>query len=123
MDKNHPEATCRRCGGRNIAWSAPSPLWNAVMRGGSINGPWQWDEIVCPICFAELAEAAGIANVWRLTARFVHVELETVTPSGRVWDDETQLWLDSPPVPEHSGCEHCGGQLPEWECDLLRGVS
>lgn len=88
----HSEDYCHRCGGPNISWSAPSPLWNQVMRGGSINGPWQWDEIICPLCFAELA--AGIADLWEFRARRVHVELETVTPSGRVWSDEVGLWID-----------------------------
>lgn len=88
----HPEATCRRCGGPNVVWFAPSPLWNAVMRGGSIDGPWEFDELICPTCFCALAEERGVASVWRIDAREVHVELETTTPSGRVWDAETDLW-------------------------------
>jgi hypothetical protein len=63
------------------------------MRGGSINGPWQWGEIICPTCFAQIGQAAGIASFWRLSADRVHVELETVTPSGRVWDEATQRWV------------------------------
>lgn len=88
------EETCRRCGGQNIDWAAPSPLWNAVMRGGSINGPWQFSEIICPSCFAILAEGSGIASGWRLDATDVQVELETVTPSGRTWNPDTWLWED-----------------------------
>jgi len=91
-DKTHPESYCHRCGGPNISWSAPSPLWNQVMRGGSINGEWQWDEIICPICFVMLAEEAGIADFWVLSAERVHVELETVTPGGSVWDETIQRW-------------------------------
>lgn len=90
----HPEATCARCGGPNITWCAPSPLWNAVMRGGSINGEDEFDGIVCPICFAHLADERGIAAVWRFYAEDVRVELETVTPSGRQWDDRRWLWMD-----------------------------
>lgn len=86
------ESYCHRCLGPNIVWSAPSPLWNAVMRGGSINGDEEFDGIVCPTCFGELAEQRGIARTWRLTADVVLVELETVTPSGRIWDDGAQLW-------------------------------
>ena len=96
------ETYCHRCGGPNVAWSAPSPLWNAVMRGGSIDGEWQWEEIICPTCFAVLAEAAGIAGVWRLDADQVHVELETVTPTGRVWNDALRLWVQ----PEPSAHQH-----------------
>lgn len=96
----HPEATCHRCHGPNIAWSAPSPLWNAVMRGGSINGDEDHDGIVCPVCFATLAEALGIADLWMFSAKRVHVDLETVTPSGRVWDETTWLWREPAEQPE-----------------------
>jgi hypothetical protein len=92
----HPEAHCHRCGGPNITWSAPSPLWNAVMRGGSINGADEFDGIVCPTCFAVLAEWRGIARAWTLKADEVFVELETVTPSGRVWDDASGMWREPP---------------------------
>lgn len=89
----HPERHCGRCGGPNIVWCAPSPLWNAVMRGGTINGIEEYS-IVCPTCFAVLAEERGIAQTWVLRAQDVLVELETVTPSGRVWDDDKLLWMD-----------------------------
>jgi hypothetical protein len=90
----HPEATCHRCHGLNIAWSAPSPLWNAVMRGGAIGGEDEFDGIVCPTCFAVLAEQRGIAVLWRLSAERIHVELETTSPDGRVWDSERWLWVE-----------------------------
>jgi hypothetical protein len=92
----HPESYCGRCGGPNIVWTAPSPLWNAVIRGGSINGDEIYDGIVCPTCFAVIAEGRGIAFRWRLTAKRVHVELETVTPSGRMWNEETWKFDDPP---------------------------
>lgn len=97
IEPDHPEAFCGRCGGTNPQWVAPSPLWNAVMRGGSINGGQELcGGIVCPSCFANLATEAGIANDWRLTAEDVRAPLETVTPSGRVWNSETWLWEDKP---------------------------
>lgn len=89
------ETICNRCHGPNITWSAPSPLWNEVMRGGDINGPWQYGELICPICFARFAEAAGIADLWRFDAARVNVPLTTVTPSGRTWNAETWLWEDA----------------------------
>jgi hypothetical protein len=92
----HPEARCHRCLGPNITWSAPSPLWNAVMRGGSINGVDEFDGIVCPICFAALAEERGIARTWTFKADEVLAELETVTPSGRMWDDAAGMWREPP---------------------------
>lgn len=88
------ESYCHLCLGPNIDWSAPSPLWNQVMRGGSINGDEIHDGVVCPTCFATLAEQAGVATFWRLSATNVHVELETVTPSGRVWDDRIWMWVE-----------------------------
>ncbi len=90
------EKVCRRCGGPNRSWYAPSPLWNAVLRGGSIDGPPEFSDLVCPTCFMVLAEERGIAHSWRLHAEVVTAELETVTPSGRVYDDDTDLWLDAP---------------------------
>lgn len=87
---------CSRCGHANPPWAAASPLWNEVMRGGSINGDEEGG-IICAACFMELAESRGIASRFRVTAEVVNVELETTTPSGRVWDEEQFLWTASPP--------------------------
>lgn len=94
------ESRCRRCSGVNVPWTAPSPLWNMVMRGGSINGAEIHGGIVCLACFAELAEERHIGDLWRLDATRVNVELETVTPSGRHWDPDTWMWLDGPDTVE-----------------------
>lgn len=95
----HPEDCCRRCGGPNVNWHAPSPLWNAVMRGGSIDGPWEFGELICPTCFCVLAEERGVADSFAIVSRNTLVPLETTTPSGRTWDDERQLWIEpSPPA-------------------------
>lgn len=53
------ENRCDRCGGRNLhCWSADSDLWNRVRGEYSI---------LCPICFAELAAAAGVKPaLWQL---------------------------------------------------------
>ncbi len=85
---------CHRCGGVNPAWSAPSPLWNAVMRGGSINGEPIYNDMVCATCFMLLAEERGIASLFKVAAQVVNVPLETVTPSGRTWDDSAWLWVE-----------------------------
>jgi hypothetical protein len=90
LEAEHPEARCRRCHIPNTNdWSAPSPLWNEVMRGGDINGVELFSGIVCPTCFMILAQEAGIASSWRLYAEDVHRPLQTVTPSGRVWNEQT----------------------------------
>ena len=93
MNQRHPESRCGRCGGPNRVWYAPSPLWNAVMRGGSINGEEEFS-VVCPTCFVVLAEERGIAQTWRLDAQEVHAELELTTPSGRTWDADADRWRE-----------------------------
>lgn len=94
-ETSHIEDFCHRCGGPNITWAAPSPLWNEVMRGGSINGEEDFNGIICPICFAVLAEKLGVAALWRLSAKRLLVELETVTPTGRMWDEQNWQWVAS----------------------------
>lgn len=89
----HPESYCHRCGGPNRAWSTPSPLWNMVMRGDDINGSEMFDGIVCPTCFMVLAQDAGVAHLWYLTAEAL-VPLTLITPSGRVWDDAVGMWIE-----------------------------
>lgn len=90
---DNDETYCHLCLGPNIVWCAPSPLWNEVMRGGDIDAPDLHDGIVCPVCFGTIAEKAGIAFRWRLDSPDVKVPLTTVTPSGRIWDDEEYLWM------------------------------
>jgi hypothetical protein len=86
---------CRHCGGRNVVWSAASPLWNYVMRGNDINGEPLHGDLVCIPCFIQIAVDAGLPeHGWRLT---LVPELEGLiyeTPSGRVWDPERFLWVD-----------------------------
>ena len=60
MTDQHSERICGRCGGPNVVWWAPSPLWNAVMRGGDIGGTEDFSGVVCPTCFAVLAEVLTV---------------------------------------------------------------
>lgn len=84
------EAACRRCGVPNITWTAPSPLWNHVMRA---KGRDLYDGIVCPGCFARLAEETGaVGGLWRLWAEDVLVPLGEVRSDGAVWNPVTWLW-------------------------------
>lgn len=49
---------CQECGFTFRPWFAPDRLWNLVMGGpGAKDDP---GGVVCPNCFIELAEAAGI---------------------------------------------------------------
>ena len=50
----HPEEYCHRCGGPNISWFTPGAVWDPVMRPVP-GAPWKWHEIICPLCFVELA--------------------------------------------------------------------
>lgn len=89
------ESVCHRCGGPNVVWWAPSPLWNEVMRGGDIGGADEFDGIVCPTCFALLAEERGVAQGWKLTAENILVSPKTRLADGRVWDDAAGLWVEA----------------------------
>lgn len=96
---------CHRCGGNNPPWSAPSPLWNAIMRGGSIDGDALYGDMVCARCFMAIAEEKGIAKGWRVMAIDVRVDLETTTPAGRVWDAEQWLWVEPvEQIAENANC-------------------
>lgn len=86
---------CRRCGGPNFIWFAPSPLWNLVMRENDINGRIQFADLVCAGCFMQIAAELGVAGKWRLTIDPEPDELIYTTPSGRVWNPETWLWEES----------------------------
>lgn len=118
---------CKRCGGENPSWSAASPLWNAVIRGGSINGEAEFNDMVCATCFMALAEEKGIANGFRVTAETVNVELETTTPSGRVWDDEAFRWVEPEQTYDGEICQDCRNPLgyvwdaPDWLWERVMG--
>lgn len=62
------------------------------MRGGDMRASDLFDGIVCPTCFAILAEESGIAGDWQLSAERVHKPLKMVTPDGRVWNETAWLW-------------------------------
>jgi hypothetical protein len=83
---------CHRCGGRNVCWRAPSPLWNLVMRGNDINGKALYGDLVCIGCFFELAANAGVAGRWNVTVEPDPGWMQTITPSGRVWNPVAWLW-------------------------------
>lgn len=85
------EGHCDRCE-RNYhpTWAASSPLWNAVVRGGCINGREEY-AFLCANCFMALANERGIASVFSLDGE-AKVPLQIVTPSGRIWNDKTRLF-------------------------------
>lgn len=91
----HPESYCHRCGGENVSWVAPSPLWNRIMRRK--DGTESYDGIVCPACFAILCIKKDVASGFRLYATEIHKkkELKYKTEDGRTWNEETWLWEEA----------------------------
>jgi hypothetical protein len=57
----HPEELCDDCGGPNVVWFAPSPIWNSVVRQ-----PDKGDPMLCPRCFILRCERMGIRSVWKV---------------------------------------------------------
>lgn len=53
--KSHPENFCNQCGTKNPTWYSPNELWNKLCE--------EW-EIICPKCFQERADEAGINIVF-----------------------------------------------------------
>lgn len=49
--RSHPEKFCNQCGSKNPTWYAPNDIWNQVCE--------RW-EIICPSCFQERCDEAGI---------------------------------------------------------------
>lgn len=97
-DAENPEGIehyCHRCKGPNVIWSAASPLWNEVMRGGDINNGEEFEGIICPTCFCILAGEREVADQFNLFSLNPLVPLKTVTPSGRVWSEEKWLWVEN----------------------------
>lgn len=87
----HPEAACERCGRPNAgSWHAPSPLWNAVLRDPSGSDAW---DVLCPQCFAELADSVLGPQVWCLRPHDLDVAPLWSDADGRLWDSERCLWV------------------------------
>jgi hypothetical protein len=99
----HPERYCHRCGRLNVwSWSAPSPLWNPVMRNE--DGSERFEGIVCPPCFALLCEQSGYVPPERHHWRFApDRDLSDLSPNadGQVWDDEQWLWVNPAALARH----------------------
>lgn len=100
VPSEHPEATCERCRCPNVRrWHAPSPLWNAVMRSDGADAYG----IVCPVCFAELAEARGVTvESWCFRPHGLDVASLWVDGDGRRWDPDQCLWVDAASEPQET---------------------
>lgn len=95
-DPEHPEATCERCGRPNApTWHAPSPLWNAVLRDPATGA--DAFSVLCPPCFAELAEARGLRYYWHFGPHADVAALWT-DRDGRAFDAGQCMWVDPPDV-------------------------
>lgn len=86
----HPEAYCERCKRPNLlSWYADNDVWNSVV--GSPNG------VLCPICFAEIAETKGIGLTgWRLSLPDDSPELsKCMTALHDAQNKGTELWEET----------------------------
>lgn len=70
----HPEDFCHKCGRPNVVWFAPNELWNKAVR--EVGAP----EILCPVCFVQLAEVTGISAVWKVAPEGYHEQPSSPQP-------------------------------------------
>src|SRR3546814_3437355 len=56
--------------------------------------PRLFRSIVCPCCFAELAEAKGAKGPWRVAPREWPDGVSLVHVDGRAWDATTERWVE-----------------------------
>jgi hypothetical protein len=66
-----------------------------VMRGNDIDNldGALFNDLVCIRCFIVLAQQAGVEGKWRVWVDPEPEGLVKVTPSGRNWDAEQNLWV------------------------------
>ncbi len=64
IEPNHPESTCDDCGGHNVIWFAPSPIWNMVVRDKL--APDAPDPMLCPSCFMLRADKVSGVKTWMI---------------------------------------------------------
>lgn len=99
----HPEAFCERCHRPNVTWFAPSDLWNKAVRAVGA------EEILCPVCFVQLAEAAGIKpTAWVVSPEVLDVnrlEEQNIALETRV--SQFQFCINR--IAEALGNVCCGG--------------
>lgn len=98
----HPEDLCDKCGRPNISWCTDSELWNRVAGEYSI---------LCPVCFAEMAEAAGVVpTTWRLSSE-QRCEIHYLQAKVALLEHEADChWCDicSPGEWTRGQCRDCG---------------
>lgn len=92
----HPEDFCERCLRRNAVWFAPNEIWNKGCAEFSV---------LCPICFIQLAELAGIRpTAWKLEPEHLADEPAVVhAPTCATW--------------QRSGPSGCAVPPPTGPCD------
>lgn len=80
-----PQASCDECGRPNIVWSAPNDVWNQVT--GHPAGL-----IICPVCFVQMANAAGFRDAWMLIPNHLVPERAFTVAAVRS-AESVQEWL------------------------------
>lgn len=115
IEPGHPEETCEMCGGRNMVWFAPSPIWNRVVRDPAAPLP----EILCPQCFTEAYEKKfGPPTAWKVTteteADMVSGRIAAVNIAAIVWhraQRDVETWMDAE---THAGRFRSSREAPGW---------
>jgi len=103
-----PEDRCDRCGGRNLHnWYADSDVWNRVAGDYSI---------LCPICFSELAQEAGVGNgAWRLSLKGDDPEISKVhTQLHNSLNEGAKLWARVAQLEHEADCCWYDLAAGEW---------
>ncbi len=78
------ELTCGRCGRyHGVCWSAPSDIWNAVMREG-VRANVDEFGFCCPNCFMQLADERGVGNTMWVVAPEVFPREDGAAEQARI---------------------------------------
>lgn len=72
MSKNmRGDIPCGKCGiDENPIWWTDNVFWNSVIRGADRRGSEIPGEILCPLCFMEIAEEKYDVKSWRIIPEF-----------------------------------------------------
>lgn len=108
----HPEDFCQRCNRSNIVWFAPNEIWNKAVRATG------QPEILCPVCFVELAEIVGITGVWQVSLQSTTASAEA-SMSDAEWDEYIDGLIEAHKKGEcnRATCAQClqpGDPIDHW---------
>lgn len=99
----HSEDYCRQCGRRNVVWFAPSLLWNKAVREHGLS------EMLCPQCFIEAAEHAGIKpTAWEIAPEDWYEEQTQKSILAAIGVINAAIDATAPAESSERRCGRCG---------------